>query len=252
MHKRLLAMVRFLAVDHRLLVAMFVLVTVSGFILVASQVNQASSASVDIRPVTSTYTPAPNGFTTVIDSQLATTDDGQPADDTPELFAPEPLVNLHSSDILLAVDEVVQDEYFAMVTPNDISYPLWYLDDIGAESAWDISTGSSDVVVAVIDSGYALDHEELSSRWFINAGEQGTTQPGDICWTGTPASKQTNNCDDDDNGYTDDWRGWDFANLDNSPQAGEVNPSGDGVEHGSLVAGVLAATGNNTVGFPSS
>ncbi len=196
------------------------------------------------------------GGSQVIDNTESLEEPTQPVQEQPEEThsategEPVELKPQHSSDILDALDDFEQDEFYATLTPNDTSYPLWYLDQIGAPSAWDISTGSSDVVVAVIDSGYALGHQELSNRWHINTDEQGSTTPGDICWTGSSQNRQTNNCDDDDNGYIDDWRGWDFNGIDNSPQAGEVDPSGSGVAHGTLVAGVLASTGNNSTGFP--
>jgi subtilisin family serine protease len=55
--------------------------------------------------------------------------------------------------------------------------------------------------------------------------------------------------DDDTNGYIDDYRGWDFINYDNSTQAGELHPQGSGVTHGTGVAGIAAATGNNGKGI---
>jgi subtilisin family serine protease len=119
---------------------------------------------------------------------------------------------------------------------------------IQAEQGWDMSTGSSDVTVAVIDSGYALNHQDLQNRWRTNSGEQGTTASGDVCWSGAPQNKSTNNCDDDQNGYVDDWRGYDFFNDDNDVMAGSTNPNGDGADHGTLVAGVIGASGDNGVG----
>jgi hypothetical protein len=61
--------------------------------------------------------------------------------------------------------------------------------------------------------------------------------------------KSCNRIDDDSNGFVDDVTGWDFVNQDNSAQAGEVNPSGTGTAHGTEVAGVLGATGNNGKGI---
>ncbi len=73
-------------------------------------------------------------------------------------------------------------------------------------AAWNITTGST-VIVADIDTGYALDHEDLRSSWYQNPKETGTTQMGDTCWTGSPQNKSANGCDDDSNGHVDDWRG---------------------------------------------
>lgn len=151
----------------------------------------------------------------------------------------------------LNIEDPIEEEgiFYALLTPDDSIYPQWYTNSISAPQAWDVTTGSSDVVVAVIDTGYALDHEDLNSAWYVNDGEQGMTQLGEICWSGSPQDKQTNDCDDDNNGYVDDWRGWDFANSDNNPQAGENYAAG--ATHGTKSAGLIGARGNNGVGVAS-
>lgn len=139
-------------------------------------------------------------------------------------------------------------EYRALRTSNDpLPQPAWITNATKTSAAWDLSTGNG-VVVAVIDSGFALNHEDLTNQWYQNSGETGSTALGSRCWTGTPANKSTNNCDDDNNGYRDDWRGWDFVDVNNLPQAGETDPHGNGVSHGTQVAGLVGATGNNGVG----
>ncbi len=139
-------------------------------------------------------------------------------------------------------------EYRALAMPNDpYAASAWSLTNMQLPSAWNAATGNG-VVVAVIDSGFALNHEDLTNQWQINAGETGTTQLGDACWSGVPANKQTNGCDDDANGYTDDFRGWDFVGVNNSPMAGDTNPNGAGVAHGTQVAGLVGMTGNNGKG----
>src|SRR5262245_46440974 len=128
-------------------------------------------------------------------------------------------------------------------TPNDPSYPQeWGLNntgqqvnftsgtadaDIDAPEAWSVSHGSSDVTVAVIDTGVDMAHPDLAQNIWINQGEN--------C-----AGCRTNGIDDDGDGYVDDWRGWDFVNHDNDPT--------DDNGHGTHVAGTIAATGNNGVG----
>jgi hypothetical protein len=64
-----------------------------------------------------------------------------------------------------------------------------------------------------------------------------------------PLDKSCNRIDDDGNGYIDDVTGWDFMNNDNSPQAGELNPTGTGTLHGTWVAGIAAANGSNGKGI---
>ncbi|MCA9334945.1 S8 family serine peptidase, partial [Candidatus Saccharibacteria bacterium] len=125
----------------------------------------------------------------------------------------------------------------------------WTLTVNNAPTAWDTAIGGdTQTTVAIIDTGFALAHEDLLSQWAQNTNETGVTQSGDICWTGSPENKNSNNCDDDQNGYIDDWRGWNFVHGDNNPQTGRDNPTGIGVAHGTEVAGFVGATGNNSHG----
>ncbi len=111
--------------------------------------------------------------------------------------------------------------YIPTASASDPYYSnQWALANLQAPAAWDITTGSSNVVMAVIDSGVLFSQtingttysqpDFPTSRQFTNSGEQGTTQAGDICWTGSSTNKSINNCDDDENGYIDDLHGWDF------------------------------------------
>ncbi len=127
-------------------------------------------------------------------------------------------------------------KYKALYVPNDTQQ--WYTDSIQAPQTWSKTTGTDNTTVAVIDTGFALKHDEFFDRWSTNSGEMG-------------GGKETNGVDDDSNGYIDDWRGWDFFQSDNNPNAGSVNANGLAVSHGTSVAGLVGATGNNSLGVAS-
>lgn len=118
----------------------------------------------------------------------------------------------------------------------------WYSTVIRSNSSYS-ATGRT---VAVIDTGFALNHAAMSQNWLTNPDEQGATSsegPAPNCAsTGQPLNKSCNNVDDDSNGYIDDWRGWDFISEDNHPQAGTVTPSSSRAYHGTFVASLIAAT----------
>ncbi len=105
--------------------------------------------------------------------------------------------------------------------------------DIQATDAWLLTPGSADVVIAVIDTGVDLGHPDIRPNLWINTGEMAGAASLDD-W-------QANGKDDDGNGYKDDIVGWDFNFNSNSPKDFR-----DG--HGTHVAGIAAARGNNVQG----
>jgi len=133
--------------------------------------------------------------------------------------------------------EYVEPNYplYALGVPNDERFDeLWGLRnqgqstgtpdaDIDADDAWEIETGSTEVVVAVIDTGVDYNHPDLRNNMWINSGEV-----------------PENGLDDDGNGYVDDVYGYDFANNDGDPF--------DDNRHGTHCAGTIGAEANNGIG----
>lgn len=107
--------------------------------------------------------------------------------------------------------------------------------DIDATTAWEIHSGDPAFIVAIIDTGIDLTHPDLIDNLWQNAGETGRDNEG--------RDKKTNGVDDDGNGYIDDVHGWDFVNQNNQPQDDDLE------SHGTHVAGIIGARGNNAEGI---
>jgi subtilisin family serine protease len=95
--------------------------------------------------------------------------------------------------------------------------------DIDADLAWDLSMGSNNTTIAVIDLGFDVNHFDLAGNFSHNSSEI-----------------SGNGVDDDNNGYVDDFIGWNFNGNNNNL---------DGGEHGTAVIGVANAIGNNDAGI---
>jgi subtilisin family serine protease len=129
-------------------------------------------------------------------------------------------------------------QYQKFSTPNDPLFgQQWHLNntgqgggvagaDVKAPAAWNVTTGSTAITIAVVDDGAEKTHEDLAANIFTNPGEI----PG-------------NGIDDDHNGFIDDVNGWDFSNNDN-----DTSPMSVDDNHGTAVSGVAAARGNNSTG----
>lgn len=120
--------------------------------------------------------------------------------------------------------ESLENKTLLSITPNDPRFnDQWGLQSISAQQAWQYGTGSKDIVVAVIDTGIDLTNQDLLCNIWTN--------PGEIVGDGI---------DNEGNGYVDDVYGWNFANNNNDVQ--------DRYGHGTHVAGIIGAAGNNSLG----
>jgi len=140
----------------------------------------------------------------------------------PDYMSVEEAINSIGTDPAV---EYVEPNYIrrAMVIPDDPFYPnQWGLQETGMADAWDQATGDSAIVVAVIDTGIDLKHPDLQANVWSNQMES------------------SDGIDNDHNGLVDDIRGWDFINGDNDPS--------DDNGHGTHVAGIIGAVGNNATG----
>lgn len=134
--------------------------------------------------------------------------------------------------------------YQTFVTPNDPQYSeQWAHVNMESELAWDIETGEPSTVIAIVDTGVDWNHPDLAANIWNNTDEI----PG-------------NELDDDNNGYIDDVRGWDFVEVPPElPWFFQPAPGEDGTErdndpmdfdgHGTHCSGIAAAVTDNDIGI---
>lgn len=142
--------------------------------------------------------------------------------------APELLETLRQHPAVASV--AYEQTYSTAALPNDPMFSQQYglnstlnaLADINAPAAWDVTTGSTQTVIAVLDGGVDIQHPDLKSKIWAN--------PGEVAG---------NSIDDDGNGFVDDVHGWDFYRN---------KPAGQGIDHATHVAGIAAADSNNGLG----
>jgi len=113
----------------------------------------------------------------------------------------------------------------SLITPNDPLYgQQWHIPNVKADSLWSYTTGDTLQVIGILDTGVDWLHPDLVNKIWRNTDEI-----------------PNNGIDDDNNGFIDDARGWDFVNDDNNPM--------DDNSHGTHCAGIAAAETNNGIGI---
>jgi len=133
-----------------------------------------------------------------------------------QAYSEDPNVEYAEPDYLMRMMET---------TPDDPMYSQqWHHAAVNAPALWDSTTGDTSQVIGIIDTGVDWDHPDLAENIWINWVEYHGAQ----------------GVDDDGNGYVDDIRGWDWISNDNDPN--------DDNAHGTHVAGIAAARGNNGIG----
>lgn len=144
--------------------------------------------------------------------------------------------NVHSEAVVIPISAPSTSSTLvaSQVIPNDPRWAgQWYLRQIGAPQAWAVSTGTQNVIVAVIDGGIDIGHPDLRENIWINPREQA----GD-------------SFDNDRNGFRDDLHGWNFVT-----NSADVRPVfipiqlEDTWSHGTMVASLIAAKGNDGIGM---
>ena len=138
------------------------------------------------------------------------------------------LENLKASRVLLYWEHPRTQQFY--FEPSDPSFSLqWHLDKIMIPDAWDTAQGDSSYVLAVVDSGVDYMHDDLKDNLAYNYDDP------------------INGLDDDNDGYIDNYLGWDFGSNDHDPMVDGTNF----LAHGSSICGVAAATTNNALGTAS-
>lgn len=133
-------------------------------------------------------------------------------------------------DHVVRVRDLPNDPYLSSSSSWGQAYDdLWGIKRIGAPAAWSINGGDG-VVVAVVDTGIDYNHPDIAANIWTN-----------------PNEVSGNGLDDDNNGFIDDIRGWDFIGSSYQFPTQSNNPM-DGFGHGTHVAGTIAAVGNNGIG----
>ncbi len=139
--------------------------------------------------------------------------------------------DFEKSEVISKTDKV-ENEPSALFNDPAIKQ-AWGLKKSDAARAWKVTKGSKSKIVAVIDTGADVNHEDLSENIWVNPGETGLDAKG--------RNKATNGIDDDNNGYVDDVHGWNFVSNNNDLT--------DNHGHGTHIAGIIGAVAENKKGI---
>jgi len=172
----------------------------------------------------------------------------------PEEFPVAKVVREFSNDPNIAYAELIPKIKFPSI-PNDPEYVYQgYLEQVLADSAWDIHKGENGpdtILIGVVDTGTEWDHEDLVDNVWQNMGEDIDGDGKTIEFTGSEwifDPDDENGVDDDQNGFVDDFIGWNFDLSSNDPYPVQGLPKWD---HGTAIAGVSNAKTNNNTGVAS-
>ena len=168
------------------------------------------------------------------------------------------------------IDQLTSSGEFEYVEPNyrrkihssdmapmdDSTSAQWYHQFIQTFEAWDLTKGSSDVRIGVLDTGLDFGHPEFDGQIGVNPAEDlngnGSFEPWPVSESRGGLSGDFDGIDNDQNGFTDDVSGYDFTDQIRSPFVGDYldpdpNPQDDN-NHGTQVAGVISAQADNDIG----
>lgn len=211
----------------------------------------APTGGVTVEPLFTTRTGTLGRFAVVTFDHPDPLEEGEPNRLWLDALRADPRVVRAQSDRVLAVSALPDDPYltgeggvprqFHLHNPGGFS--------INAPRAWPFVPAGREVVVAIIDSGVYWDHPDLG----------GPVPPGGVMWVNAAENQGESGVDDDENGFPDDFIGWDFVNVANDLPGVSVHPAEDKVAedndpvdfagHGTQVAGLITALSGNGVGL---